>query len=182
MSTKLRIDAPKAGPRVRTQMRRMLQLPMVPEFRKHRPREGTMWHTRALGCVPRGNHVFRIDIALFHRGPVALVPDGFGYRRKRLDPRRYPVCVDGRYFIGYFPNAQSERPWRPEVKWLLDLPSGGFEIAATVWCARGERCELDTSFDWHLPWPHDWGWIDCVTAAGWVFCTTEDECAMVAPQ
>ncbi len=167
------------GPRARTTMHRF-ELPGVPEFLSHRPCQNTARHTRALGHVPRGWQTTRIDIALFHRGPVALVPDGFGYRRKRLDPRRYPVCGDGRYFLGYFPNAQSEYPWRPALQWLLDL-TDGFEIAATAWCSRGSRVALNANLDIFLPLPHAWDWTEFVMVAGWVFCNTDEECAAMAP-
>jgi hypothetical protein len=155
-----------------------LEMAKVPEFRRWRPHEGALCHTRNLGRVPRGWHVYRVDIALFHRGPIARVTEQKVRRRIYLERRGF-TAWNCRYLIGAFDHVERpdrcQRPWRPAVKWLMDL-TPGFEITATAWCAPGERVEIDQRWDWALSWPHaSWPWLDFVVAGGWVFCAEEEE-------
>jgi hypothetical protein len=155
-----------------------LQLANVPEFRKCRPAPGTAWYTRGLGRCPAGWHTHRVDIALFHRGPIARVTEQQMRRRIYLERRGY-TAWEGRYLIGEFEHVERPercmRPWRPAIPWLMDL-TPGFEITAVVWCAPGEKKEIDMRWDWFLPWPHaSWPWLEFVVAGGWVFQSKEEE-------
>lgn len=150
-----------------------LEMAKVPEFRKWPPRAGIAFPSRRLGRCPRGWHVERVDIGLFHRGPVALVNEQWWRKRVYLDRRGYTADSDGRYLIGHFTHVERpdrcHRPWRPEVPWLLDLTEG-FEITACAWCAPGERTAIDPRLDWFLPLPHaSWPWLENVIAGGWIF-------------